>query len=217
MWTRNYNNLLNTVITNVSEGYNGASPHPFGDTYTGNFKNALGNIYEICTYNTTNNAPLTWIARAPLAYRKSGTAVSTEIALLTNVQSGLQSESGHHKGKIFVAFGVSDDEETYEDYRLDDVITNFILNNSTATATENGDGTLTINYHLMLTATADFVIREIGLFLPIPYHPTSASNITYGYYALVNRMVLDKAISAVKDEVVHVNFSITTPKISVAG
>lgn len=215
MWTRNYNNLLNTVMTNVSEGYNGTSPNPFGDTYMGNYKNTLGNIYEICTYNNTNNAALTWIARAPFAYRKSGTTVSAEVSLLTNIQSALTGETGHQKGKIFVALGESDDEETYDDYMLEDVISSFILNSATATVSQNDDGTLTINYHLMLTATDEFTVREIGLFLPIPYHPTSASNVYYSYYALINRMVLGTEISAVKDEVVHVDFSITTPKVSV--
>ena len=216
MWTRNYNNLLNTVVTNVSVGYNGVSPHPFGDTYTGNYKNTLGNVYEICTYNNTSNAALTWLARAPFVYRSGATSLSAEVSLLTNIQSTLTGDNGHQKGKIFVAFGESNDAESYEDYMLENVISKFILNSATAQVTENGDGTLTIAYHIMITATDAFTIKEIGLFLPVAYHPTSASNVYYSYYALINRIVLDEPISAVTDEVVHVNFSITTPKISVA-
>lgn len=212
MWTRNYNNLLNSVISNINEGYNGASPHPFGDTYTGNYKNPLGNVYEICTFNTN-----VYLTRAPFVYRKSGTTLSAEVSLLKNIQTALNGDSGHQKGKIFVAMGVSDDPETYDDYMIEDVITSFIVNSTTASVVENDDGTVTVNYRLMLTATADFTAKELGIFLPIGYMNTTASNVLYSYYTLINRMVLDKPITAVTDEVVHVNFSITTPKISVNG
>lgn len=212
MWTRNYNNLLNTVITSISEGLNGPSPHPFGDAYTGNYKNPLGNVYEICTFNTN-----VYIARAPFVYRKSGTTLSAEASLLKNIQTALNSDNGHQKGKIFVAFGVSDDPESYDDYMVEDTISSFILNSATATVTENDDGTVTVSYRIMLTATAAFTAKEIGIFLPIGYYNNAASGPVYSYYALVNRMVLDTPITAATDEVVHVNFSITTPKVSVGG
>ena len=214
MWTRNYNNLLNTAVTTISEGYNGESPRPFGDTYTGNYKNPLGNIFEICTF-TAN----VYLARAPFVYRKNaaGCPVAAEVSMLKNTQNSLMNDDGWQKGKIFVALGASNDPESYEDYMIEDVISSFILNSATATVTENDDGTLTVSYRIMITATAEFTAKEIGIFLPIAYYNNNTSGRAYSYYALINRMVLDEPITAVTDEVVHVNFSLTPPKISVNG
>ena len=214
MWTRNYNNIINTMLTNISNGYSGASFHPFDDSYTGNFKNTAGTIYEIATYNSNNNYSR-YRTYAAFVRRTSGSELKSGAQLLTNIQGKVYGyPNTDSEGTLLVAFGKSDDDESYEDYMIEDVITSFILNSGTSTITENADGTLTIDYRIMFTATDEIEVKEIGLFLPVFY--VGANNSNDCYYALINRMVLDTPITAVKDEVVHVNFSITTPKISIA-
>lgn len=218
MWTRNYNNLVNSVITQNSQGSGGASGKAFGDGYTGNFKNPLGSVLEICTYNPNNNNYTNYVAHAPFVSRASNGTYSANLSLLKNTQTVLSPTTpvGEFPNKIFVALGDDDTAETYEDYRIDDVITALIENAKSATITENADGTLKIDYHLVVTATDTITIREIGIFMIMAY--TTISNTSNcAYYTLVNRIVLDQEISAVKDDVVHIDFSVVTPKISVNG
>lgn len=218
MWTRNYNNLVNSVVSLNNNGRSGASDKPFGDGYTGNFKNPLGAVYEICTYNSSTNNYGNYVSRAPFVSRNNSGAFGAGLTLLKNTQAVLTNATpvGDLPNKIYVALGDSDTGESYEDYRIDDVITAVIENAKSATVTENSDGTLKIDYHLVVTATDTITIREIGLFVCMPYYAISGSQ-QCGYYALINRIVLDKEISAVKDDVVHVDFSVVTPKISVNG
>ena len=220
MWTRNYNNLLNTAMTKVSKGVDGVSPYPFDDTYTGNYKNALGKIYEICNYNThrtTSYSNMNSIARPAFVKQSSGTEFTSSVSLLSDIQSANGISYASEGNRIWVAFGSSDDEETYDDYMLENLITSFISNSLTGKATQNADGTMTVDYKILLTATADFTIKEIGIFSCVPFYAPDSSSGAYAYFALINRIVLDEPITAVTDEVVHVNFSITTPKISISG
>jgi hypothetical protein len=218
MWTRNYNNLVNSVITLNNQGQGGASGKAFGDGYTGNFKNPLGAVYEICTYNPNANNYSNYTAHAPFVSRASNGTYGAGISLLKNIQSVISPTTAisEFPNKIFVALGDDDTAETYEDYRIDDVITAVIENAKTATVTENADGTFKIDYHLVVTATEAITIREIGIFVLMPYTAINTTS-NCAYYALVNRIVLDQEISAVKDDVVHIDFSVVTPKISVNG
>lgn len=216
MWTRNYNNLVNSVITQNNHG-GGVSSKPFGDGYIGNFKNPLGEVYEICNYNPYSNSYSNYSAHAPFVARSSS-SYSAGVSLLKNIQTVASPAIPvtDFPNKIYVALGDSDTGETYEDYRIDDVITAVIENAKSATITENADGSLKIDYHLVVTATDTITIREVGIFVLMPYASVSNTS-NCAYYALVNRIVLDQEISAVKDDVVHVDFSIVTPKISING
>lgn len=218
MWTRNYNNLVNSLITQNNHGKNATSSKAFGDGYTGNFKNPLGAVYELCTCNPSTNNYSNYISRAAFARQDSNGVYGAELSLLKDTQVVLTPTTPVSKfpNNIYVALGDSDTAETYEDYRIDDVITAFIENAKSATVTENADGTLKIDYHLVLTATDTITIREIGIFMPFAFQAISGTS-SCAFYTLVNRIVLDEEISAVKDDVVHVDFSIVTPKISVNG
>lgn len=218
MWTRNYNNLVNSVITLNNQGQGGASGKAFGDGYTGNFKNPLGAVYEICTYNAANNNYCNYVSRAPFVSRNNSGALGAGLSLLKDTQAVIMPTiaASEIANKIYVALGDDDTAETYEDYRIDDVITAVIENTKSATVTENADGTLKIDYHLVVTATDTITIREIGIFMITAYTSINQTQ-NCAYYALVNRIVLEEEISAVKDDVVHIDFSIVTPKISVNG
>lgn len=203
MWTRNYKNMLFTVCTAMKEGCDG-SGNTFGDNYYFNYKDTSGTLREICNF-TNGNAYMTYPG---LVYGSSSTsgAVKAYVDTITNITA----KPAYSPYNLFVGLGSSATEETELDYTLGNEITAFTKNSANGNAVLNTDGTVTITYQVVVTATADITIREIGLFKQVLY----AANNSAMRNALINRIVLDSPISVASGEVANVTFSVTTPKIT---
>ena len=215
MWTRNYQNLLNTIISCGNVGQKtalGTSGTTFGDAYCWNFRAPNGNVYDIVTLNEYADYG-NEVATAFLIRNASGTYTSS-IQMQTTPTDYCSSSNN----TLFVGFGSSGEAATFEDYKLHSHITSgYSTLSRTATPTLNADGTVTINYKIIISATADLTIQEIGIFKTINYLAhTSSSNDREAYYALINRIVLDEPVSVATNQTSTITFSITTPKITLS-
>ena len=210
MWTRNYTNLLNSMITVLSSG-GSSSSFGFGNNYLFNYKNTKGNVYEICTYSSDSNYANYATASAFLS--GGGVNSTANVNTLTKLDEWFRQSRTH---TVYVALGSSSTEPTYEDYTLGSLITSYSKDSSAATVTRNDDGTFTIDYRIIITATEDITVREIGIFKPVAHKGSSYSSDYNSYYTLLNRMVLDEPITIASGESANVSFSITTPKISIS-
>ena len=213
MWTRNYLNIIYTHAICQSVGLNGYSSNAFGDNYFGNFKDPNGSVREIATYNGSSGSiggKGTFVSRASVTnktYISTPSTISDQSTVL----------SGNFTPNILkVGFGSSATPESFDDYALGSIISGYLTKSATGIVTENQDGTLTIDYQIIISATADITIQEIGLFLPTSYQVVSSSSVNHGYYALINRIVLDTPVTIANGSVGNITFSITTPKITIS-
>ncbi len=214
MWTRNYQNIISSNIGCKNIGLNGGSNNAFGDNYCLNFKDPNGSVREICSYNTSSNMGQ-YVSRGTFIYRNKGSD-NTYYAYPSAITSQSQALSGAFSpGMLYVGFGSSATPATFEDYALESFVSNFSQKSASGSVTENADGTFTIDYQIIISATADITIQEIGLFLPTPYMPVSSGTTNYAYYALINRIVLDEPVSIASGAVGNITFSVTTPKITI--
>ena len=218
MWTRNYNNLINTVISFSSQGNTTTSTKSFGNGYLFNFKNAAGSVYEICTYSVSGDRGNFRSHPAFVTHSGSNSSSDTRTCTVTVIKDQTSVSSANEMGKMLVGFGSSAAAETYEDYKLGTIITGLNQNSATATVIQNADGTLTLNCQILITATSDITIQEVGIFRPMSYRsvPSSGGTSNVYYPALLNRIVLDEPISVTSGNVANVTFAVTTPKISIA-
>ena len=214
MWTRNYQNIIYANAICKSIGYTGTSANAFGDNHCLNYKEPGGTLREICTWSSNVSSYFnkgTFIARITnAAENKFYSAPVT----LTDQTATIVGDGFYHK--IMIGFGSSATPATFEDYALESFISNVTEKSGTGVVTINDDGTFTIDYQIIISATADITIREVGLFLPTSYRPGTSSSMVHGSYALINRIVLDEPVSIAKDSVGNITFSITTPKITIS-
>jgi hypothetical protein len=194
----------------MSSGGSGSS-FEFGNNYLFNYKNTKGNVNEICTYYSTDSYANTVSKSAFL--NGSGGSFTARVTTLTSLDEWFRSSSTY---TVYVALGSSSTEPTYDDYTLGSLITSYSQDSAAAPVTRNDDGTYTIDYRIIITATADITVREIGIFKPIAHKAATYSSDYNSYYALLNRMVLDEPITIASGESANVSFSITTPKISIS-
>ena len=169
MWTRNYNNLINAMVSISNSGLNGVSSNPFDDTYLYNYKDCNGTRREICNHNTSSS--YAHIRACPaFVYTDNGSSFSAAVNTTNDPTAALSGNDTYSYNKIIVAFGSSATEATYDDYTLKAIITTFSKNSGTVNITKKDDGTFRLDYKIIITATADITIREIGILLPIPYY-----------------------------------------------
>lgn len=210
MWTRNYKNLIATNLAMISRGYSGTSPSEFGGKYSFNFKDSSGQIREFCTQPASNNNGFGG-SLVPFVVREMNGLWTTSFDILTN-QTSIPSVSTAQFHSTFIGFGSSEAEESELDYALKEEISNIKRENVTVEVTSDDDGTITLDCKVVISATADITIREIGLFKPVVYGYSTYNN--YGKLMLCNRIVLDSPISVASGEVATVTFSVTMPKVS---
>lgn len=212
MWTRNYRNIIYTNAICQSVGLNGYSSNAFGDNYFGNFKDPNGSLREIATYPASSGG----LGGKGTFVSCSSQASKTYISTPSTITSQTDSIKGSFTPNILkVGFGSSATPESFDDYALESIISDYLTKSATGVITANADGTFTIDYQILISATADITIQEIGLFLPTSYQVVSNSSVSHGYYALINRIVLDKPVTIANGSVGNITFSITTPKITI--
>lgn len=210
MWTKNYENIINTRAFCANQGYGSTSPHPFDETYRFNCKSHTGKIYEIQTYNSYGSSAGLYHTYGAFVTRDTEDVFSSYVVVRTSFPDTVSNSRNLH-----IAFGSSNTEESRLDYNLGALVSDFTTNATKATVTANTDGSLTINYQILITATADITIQEIGLFLDAKYNRSSTNASTaYSFFALINRIVLDEPVSVASGEVANITFSVTTPIIS---
>lgn len=214
MWTRNYQNIIYTNAICQSVGLNNAySPNTFDDNYFGNFRDPNGSLREIATYNASSGSiggKGTFVSRASVANK-------TYISTPSTIKDQSTALSGNFTPNILkVGFGSSATSARFDDFALKSIISDFTQKSATGLVTENQDGTLTIDYQIIIQATADITVQEIGLFLPTSYQVVSNNSVNHGYYALINRIVLDEPVTIANGSVGNITFSITTPKITIS-
>lgn len=210
MWTKNYKNLVKTVLTCGRWGQTSTSETStaaFSDEYFFNYKAPDGKIYDIMNRTTSFGRALpVWVGDSLKDNRNF-----TKPKLLTTPTTSFTSMS--LDWYLHVGFGSDSTTPTELDYKLGSHITTISEVNLTATNALNTNGTFTTDCEVIVKATADITINEIGLFLPVyRYAPLSGSGT--GNYVLMNRIVLDEPVSIATDEVATVRFSITTPEIN---
>lgn len=210
MWTRNYKNIISTLLFCENRGYNGTSSNAYGDAYAFNFKAPDGVVREICTANDYTN--YSSLVTSAVISRNIGN-VNSFAHLVRLLTAQAQQSTGQVGRTIYVGFGNSANAESMEDYALGSMLDTLSLNTGTGTVTLNNNGTLTVDYRVLVTASADCTIQEIGLYMPVYYYSCPNSASPY-YYALINRIVLDEPVSIAAGEVGNVTFSITTPEIN---
>lgn len=216
MWTRNYKNLIMTTIGVSADGGAGSgstSGYSFGEgNYFANYKNQYGSVYDIRT-QITSNSYATRTSRPVFCKKANSGSLTAYCSFLTSRSSTPDSQAGD---SVYIQLGSSNTPATEMDYQVESIISNFSAAKASASVTRNDDGTNTISYNLIVQATADITVAEIGLFLPFFRYVATSNSEKYGDYVLINRIVLDEAVSVASGQTASIQFSVTTPKVTFA-
>lgn len=209
MWTRNYQNLINTrsFVTYGNLRSDNATAPAFDDTTPFTFKKVNGNLYNLCVGNN-------YVSYGNDYSRSSFINNFTVDTVIGEGVTVSNSDSLKSTTNLFLYFGSGTAKEDFNDYKLTEIAGISSVGALSNTISKNSDGKYVCTITGIIKAENACTISEFGLFRILASFAQSGSGSWY-HRALIYRKVLATPLTLTAGQTASVSFSITLPTITI--